>query len=79
MKWEVIAVLVSVTVLAGCTAIRYQDGQTRFSRYSVGTDLTAKTLTVEQDSNGVRRVTMEGYQRTEKTPDTTKLMQEAVK
>jgi hypothetical protein len=54
---------VLVMVVTGCQVLTYSgpNGE-RFTRSSLGANTSIAALSVEADTNGVRRVTMQGYQ-----------------
>ena len=47
----------------GCQVLTYKSPHgERFTRSSLGTKTSIQSLTVDSDTNGVRRVKLEGYQ-----------------
>ncbi len=58
LGWPLLA-----TCLCGCQSLTYTSPSgERFSRTSLGTATAISALTVESDTNGVRRVELRGYQ-----------------
>ena len=53
----------SALTLCGCQVLTYRgpSGET-FTRSSLGANTTISSLTVESDTNGLRRVELRGYQ-----------------
>ncbi len=54
---------VSLLLFTGCQVLTYRSATgERFTRSSLGANTSVSSLTVEADTNGVRRVQMRGYQ-----------------
>jgi hypothetical protein len=51
----------SALSLAACTTIRYQDGTSKFTRTSFGTNLQITELRASTAPNGARTITLQGY------------------
>jgi hypothetical protein len=55
--------LTLLTICAGCSMVTYTSPSgERFMRSSIGANTSVSSLAVESDTNGVRRVQMQGYQ-----------------
>jgi hypothetical protein len=53
----------ALLLTAGCQVLTYRSPQgERFTRSSLGTKTSIQSLSVDSDTNGVRRVKLEGYQ-----------------
>ena len=51
------------TILTACSVVTYRSPSgERFSRGAIGANTSVSSLSVEADTNGVRRVQMQGYQ-----------------
>jgi hypothetical protein len=55
--------LPAFALLCGCQVLTYKSPQGEsFTRSSLGTKTSIQSLSVDSDTNGVRRVKLEGYQ-----------------
>ena len=63
LQFPITSLVVAAGVVCGCQRLTYNgpNGE-RFSRTSFGSTISISSLAVETDTNGVRRVQMQGYQ-----------------
>jgi hypothetical protein len=55
--------IVSAVALCGCQVLTYHSpGGETFTRAAVGSNVSLSSLDVQSDTNGIRRVTLQGYQ-----------------
>lgn len=54
-------ILVLALSTTACTTITYQDGQSKFTRTSIGTQLQMTELRASVDGKGNRKIILQGY------------------
>src|SRR4051812_26113521 len=63
LKARLLFLAPALALFTGCQVLTYKSPQgERFTRSSLGTKTSIQSLSVDSDTNGVRRVKLEGYQ-----------------